>query len=563
MKISILRVLLCLSLLVSCSKDEPSDPENIPETESFELEEKIVGTWNVDNSETLASEGFEKQSADACYFYSFIFHADGTFIINYRGGTLTGNYTVKSEKQIDLGNAGELGNIRFTNESLSFSAQLTDICSKNIQSSPGNVHEVGECYSFLNCNDATVWQAEIDGTKVFIEFNDYDNGTWFRRYEIWNAYSCYSVENNQIHEGELVLIDNSPNRLSFIHSKTSGNVIYTYRIIDGELKEFVNGESTESRAYQPVERGELESLLTTECGEKTYVPDDQFEKYLISKGYDNVLDNYVLTNNIKNVTTLYIDDGFFAWDVPISLEGIEDFTALKNLQIWQVLIADIDLSNNSNLENLAMSSTESESLDLSSNTKLQSFYYERGKAKTIILPQSGSLKGFEITMTESIETMDISNQPNLEYAIIQSANLMQVQCDINTSLKDLEVNGSKLKKLDFSLFPNLERISLGYTNLEEYNWSALKELRELRVYNSENVSTFDLASNQKLEMIYISYSSLNSLDISANLNLNSMFLTRMDNLSCVKVDQVHLDRMQQQPLMWSSDDHISFSLNCD
>lgn len=268
MKISILRVLLCLSLLVSCSKDEPSDPENIPETESFELEEKIVGTWNVDNSETLASEGFEKQSADACYFYSFIFHADGTFIINYRGGTLTGNYTVKSEKQIDLGNAGELGNIRFTNESLSFSAQLTDICSKNIQSSPGNVHEVGECYSFLNCNDATVWQAEIDGTKIFIEFKDYDNGTWFRRYENWNAYRCYSVENNQIHEGELVLTDNSPNRLSFIHSKTSGNVIYTYGIIDGELKEFINGESTESRAYQPVERSELESLLTTECGEK-------------------------------------------------------------------------------------------------------------------------------------------------------------------------------------------------------------------------------------------------------------------------------------------------------
>ncbi|MEE2773141.1 MAG: hypothetical protein VX712_13080, partial [Bacteroidota bacterium] len=384
-----------------------------------------------------------------------------------------------------------------------------------------------------------------------------------RRYENWNAYRCYSVENNQIHEGELVLIDNAPNRLSFIHSKTSGNVIYTYRIIDGELKEFINGESTESRAFQPVERSELESLLTTECGEKTYVPDDQFEKYLISKGYDNVLDNYVLTNNIKNVTTLYIDDGFFAWDVPISLEGIEDFTALKNLQIWQVMVQNVDLSNNLNLEGLTMSSTESESLDLSSNTKLQSFYYERGKVKTISLPQSGSLRGFEITYTASIETMNISNQPNLEYAIIERENFRELISDTDSNLKDLQLNSFVLEELNYSLFPNLERLSIGYTKIDDYNWSALKELRELALYNTENVSTLNLSDNQKLENISFSTFSLNSLDISANLNLNSMFLTRMDNLSCVKVDQVHLDRMQQQPLMWNSDDHISFSLNCD
>lgn len=560
MKISILRAIFCLILLVGCSKDDPTTPRENPESETYELQELIVGTWDVDNSQTLASEGFEKQSADACYFYSFIFHADGTFIINYRGGTLTGNFTVKSETSIDLGNEGELGNIRFANEALSFSAQLTNICSKNIQSSPGNVHEVGECYSFLNCNDGTIWKADIDGTAVYIELNDYDNGTWFRRYEIWNAYGCYSVENNQIHEGELVLIDNSPNRLSFIHSKTSGNVIYTYRIIDGELKEFINGESTESRVCQSVERSELESLLTSECGEKTYVPDDEFEKYLISKGYDNVLDNYVLTEKIKIITNLSLA---FDENIDVSLEGMEDFAALKKLDIWQGKIAEINLSNNTNLEWFVISSPVLESLDLSSNVKLQSFYYERGKAKTILLPQSGSLLGFEITYTESIETMDISNQPNLEYAIIESENFSELISDTNTNLKDLQLNSFVLEGLNYSLFPNLERLSIGYTKINDYNWSVLKELRELVLYNTENVSTLDLSENQKLETIYISYSSLNSLDISANINLNSVFLTEMDNLSCVKVAQVHLDRMQQQPSMWNSDDHISFSLNCD
>lgn len=293
---------------------------------------------------------------------------------------------------------------------------------------------------------------------------------------------------------------------------------------------------------------------------KTYVPDDEFEGYLISLGYDNVLDNYVLTEKIKIIADLSLA---FDENMDVSLEGIEDFTALQKLDIWYGKIAEINLSNNKNLERLFMSSPVLESLDLSSNSKLQSFYYERGKAKTILLPQSGSLRGFEITYTESIETMDISNQPNLEYVIIESENFRELISDTDSNLKDLQLNSFVLEELNYSLFPNLERLSIGYTKINDYNWSALKELRELFLYNTENVSTLNLSDNQKLENISFSTFSLNSLDISANLNLNGMFLTRMDNLSCVKVDQVHLDRMQQQPLMWNSDDHISFSLNCD
>lgn len=290
------------------------------------------------------------------------------------------------------------------------------------------------------------------------------------------------------------------------------------------------------------------------------MPDDEFEGYLISLGYDNVLDNYVLTEKIKIIADLSLA---FDENMDVSLEGIEDFTALQKLDIWYGKIAEINLSNNKNLERLFMSSPVLESLDLSSNSKLQSFYYERGKAKTILLPQSGSLRGFEITYTESIETMDISNQPNLEYVIIESENFRELISDTDSNLKDLQLNSFVLEELNYSLFPNLERLSIGYTKINDYNWSALKELRELFLYNTENVSTLNLSDNQKLENISFSTFSLNSLDISANLNLNGMFLTRMDNLSCVKVDQVHLDRMQQQPLMWNSDDHISFSLNCD
>ena len=59
-------------------------------------------------------------------------------------------------------------------------------------------------------------------------------------------------------------------------------------------------------------------------GQTTYVPDDNFEQALIDLGYDDVIDDYVLTANISGVTTLYVGSKEIA-----DLMGIEAFTALE------------------------------------------------------------------------------------------------------------------------------------------------------------------------------------------------------------------------------------------
>ena len=41
-------------------------------------------------------------------------------------------------------------------------------------------------------------------------------------------------------------------------------------------------------------------------GQQTYVPDDNFEQTLINQGYDTVLDDYVLTANINQLTILQV-----------------------------------------------------------------------------------------------------------------------------------------------------------------------------------------------------------------------------------------------------------------
>ena len=44
-------------------------------------------------------------------------------------------------------------------------------------------------------------------------------------------------------------------------------------------------------------------------GQKTYVPDDDFEQSLINLGFDSVLDDSVLTSSIDTVSSLHL--GFF------------------------------------------------------------------------------------------------------------------------------------------------------------------------------------------------------------------------------------------------------------
>ena len=84
-------------------------------------------------------------------------------------------------------------------------------------------------------------------------------------------------------------------------------------------------------------------------GQQTYIPDDNFEQRLIQQGYDDVLDDFVLTANINTITWgQFGDNGGFDSNIA-DLTGIQDFSALTSLQINGNLITNLDLTNNNNL----------------------------------------------------------------------------------------------------------------------------------------------------------------------------------------------------------------------
>mgnify|MGYP006077344673 CR=1 FL=1 len=112
---------------------------------------------------------------------------------------------------------------------------------------------------------------------------------------------------------------------------------------------------------------EIYNLSTQNC---TYIPDDNFEQVLMQLGYDNIMDNYILTSNINsiaylNVSYLNISD----------LTGIEDFTALTELGCENNLLTSLDVSANLALTALFCSNNQLTSLDVrnGNNTNLVNF----------------------------------------------------------------------------------------------------------------------------------------------------------------------------------------------
>ena len=123
---------------------------------------------------------------------------------------------------------------------------------------------------------------------------------------------------------------------------------------------------------------EIYNISTQNC---TYIPDYYFEQSLIQLGYDNIMDNFVLTSNIDHIESLVVN----SYNI-YNLTGIEDFTALTSLHCIDNQLTSLDVSNNTNLTELACSYNQLTSLDLrnGNNTNMYAFYSNNNPYLTCI-----------------------------------------------------------------------------------------------------------------------------------------------------------------------------------
>ncbi len=174
----------------------------------------------------------------------------------------------------------------------------------------------------------------------------------------------------------------------------------------------------------------------------TYVPDDNFEQALIDLGYDDTLDNYVLTQNISSITELVI-----TYKSISDLTGIEDFISLTHLFCDSNQLNYLDVSNNTQLVDLGCTYNQLEELILGNNSNLQ----------------------IVSCWDNNLTTIDLSGVLNLQYLILQDNQISEIDVSQNVELISLWLDNNNISTLDLSSNINLEEIGLSYNILESLN----------------------------------------------------------------------------------------------
>jgi len=177
----VLLLLFTVIFILGCSKEE----NNIQEPISFELEENIIGKWDVSNNTT---NPFEREEV---IIHSVVFNSDKSFKINYSDGTIEGNYKVDSETELTLENVGKLTNTSITNQSMTSNLSLNNIVETSLESNGDSDFQEGDCTTFLDCMNGKVFGE----TSIFkIDLNSENIESSFIYYEFGPENPCCHFE---------------------------------------------------------------------------------------------------------------------------------------------------------------------------------------------------------------------------------------------------------------------------------------------------------------------------------------------------------------------------------
>ncbi len=216
----------------------------------------------------------------------------------------------------------------------------------------------------------------------------------------------------------------------------------------------------------------------------TSIPDANFEAALETLGLDDISgDGQVPTQLIEVLETLDVENKSIS-----DLTGIEDFRALKTLDVGYNSLSTIDLTDNTELRQLIVRSNNLTTIDLSANVLLVGF-----KAESC-----------------SLTSLDITNNPNLKVLWITGNDLTTIDLSHNLALTSFWGNGNDFTTLDLT-----NNVALNSFRASSNSLTAL-DLRNGTNTNITGGTNFQLTGNADLTCVLVddaTYSTTNWLGI--------------------------------------------------
>ncbi len=266
----------------------------------------------------------------------------------------------------------------------------------------------------------------------------------------------------------------------------------------------------------------------------TAIPDSNFEAALNTLGYDDIAgDNQVPTALIEVVTSLDVNNQVIA-----DLTGIQDFTALTDLNVDNNGLTALDLSNNVNLQVLVADNNNITALDLTSNTALTDLDIRFNQLTTLDVSQNILLTDLNLRQNP-LTSIDLSNNVNLQELNLIETGLSALDITNNTNLTHAYIRNNAFTSIDLSQNLLLEVLNLldnDLTSIDTFTNSALRVL----IIDSNDITSFDLSNNTALTRFEASNNNLSALNIKNGNNTaiptGDFNVTGNPLLTCIAVD---------------------------
>ncbi len=137
------------------------------------------------------------------------------------------------------------------------------------------------------------------------------------------------------------------------------------------------------------------------------IPDEAFEQALIDLNYDDILDGTILKERVDFVAELQLVDKGIN-----DLTGITAFEQLKNLNVRENELTDLNVSSNTSLLFLWVEDNMLESLDVTGLSLLEKIGADRNVLNQLDVRANQALQFLTLSENE-LDAIDVSNNPAL------------------------------------------------------------------------------------------------------------------------------------------------------
>lgn len=256
------------------------------------------------------------------------------------------------------------------------------------------------------------------------------------------------------------------------------------------------------------------------------IPDKALRNALLAEGYISVFDDSLrceITDKGHELRSLTVPDECK------SLEGIQRFTSLTNLDVRNSQVSDIDISG-TNICELSVSGNEHVKTINASGSAIGDIGYDMLDVRGCMNLTELNLTGCKKLRTLNVDSaplsgLNLSGLSNFECLIGGSAITGTIDLS-GTGIKSLNnySNGYAAAEIILDNCKNLTSVSLEHcNNLTKLSLKGCSSLASIHCWYSDSLTSIDLSTSTELTGLYCHYlSGLTDVNLSANNKLESI-----------------------------------------